>query len=232
MANFNCPIIGTHRSPLIEKFGAPRQSGLVNLPSHIVLAKPYDDPLAWVGIGGFSHLWVIWQCHKVHGDFRPSVRPPRLGGNARIGVFATRSMFRPSNMALSVVQLVRFDNGVLHIRGADFIDGTPILDIKPYIAYSDSHATANSGFAPTAPMPKAVHWHANAQILAHNLVDTQILRQDDLTYIEALIAQDPRPAYQNHTKSYHLCYGRVQVDFIASGDGFLISDIAMRSMKQ
>jgi len=158
------PVIGYHRAPLSQKFGAPRQPNLVALTSVIEMSAPYDTPAAFDGLDKFSHIWVSWQFHhnyryknnnETSSDFRAQVRPPRLGGNQKIGVFASRSMYRPSGLGLSVVKLeqVKIVQGriLLIIKGADMIDGTPIIDIKPYVAYSDALTQAQSGFAPTAP---------------------------------------------------------------------------------
>lgn len=166
----NCisiPIIGYHRSPLSQKFGIPRQPNLVALTSYIDLISPYNTAEAFEGLAQFSHLWIIWQAHHnkqppLSGSqtFKPKVRPPRLGGNAKLGVFATRSTYRPSQQGLSVVQLIEVevsDSKVrLHILGADMVDGTPIVDIKPYITYSDAITEAVSGFAPDKPVVKPV----------------------------------------------------------------------------
>jgi len=161
---YQAPIIGYHRAPLSQKFGAPRQPNLVALTSVIEVLAPYDTPAAFDGLDKFSHIWVSWQFHhnyryknnnETSSDFRAQVRPPRLGGNQKIGVFASRSMYRPSGLGLSVVKLeqVKIVQGrvLLIIKGADMIDGTPIIDIKPYVAYSDALIQAESGFAPTAP---------------------------------------------------------------------------------
>lgn len=158
------PVIGYHRAPLSQKFGAPRQPNLVALTSVIEMLAPYDTPAAFDGLDKFSHIWVSWQFHhnyryknnnETSSDFRAQVRPPRLGGNQKIGVFASRSMYRPSGLGLSVVKLeqVKIVQGrvLLMIKGADMIDGTPIIDIKPYVAYSDALIQTESGFAPTAP---------------------------------------------------------------------------------
>ena len=158
------PIIGYHRAPLSQKFGAPRQPNLVALTSVIEMIAPYDTPAAFDGLEAFSHIWVSWQFHhnyrhkdnqQANNGFRAQVRPPRLGGNQKIGVFASRSMYRPSALGLSVVKLERIEivqgRVLLVITGADMIDGTPIIDIKPYVAYSDALMSAESGFAPTAP---------------------------------------------------------------------------------
>ncbi len=160
------PIIGYHRAPLSQKFGAPRQPNLVALTSIIEMISPYNSPTAFVGLEAFSHIWISWQFHynytnkdthigKADTGFRAQVRPPRLGGNQKVGVFASRSMYRPSALGLSVVKLESIEivegRVLLIISGADMIDGTPIIDIKPYVAYGDALSDAKSGFAPTVP---------------------------------------------------------------------------------
>lgn len=162
----HAPMIGYHRAPLSQKFGAPRQPNLVALTSIIEMIAPYDSPAAFAGLDAFSHIWISWQFHHNYTNkdthigkggtgFRAQVRPPRLGGNQKIGVFASRSMYRPSALGLSVVKLesIKVCDGrvLLIISGADMIDGTPIIDIKPYVAYSDALSDAKSGFAPTVP---------------------------------------------------------------------------------
>lgn len=204
------PIIGYHRAPLSQKFGAPRQPNLVAIMSVIDMQAPYDTPLACAGLENFSHIWVSWQFHHNHvnksginqsnkGDsdsdseavmatshayaekkFRAQIRPPRLGGNKKVGVFASRSMYRPSGLGLSVVKLERIEciegRVLLVIRGADMIDGTPIIDIKPYVAYSDAIMTANSGFAARAPVRVMVTitqdaWQQFQQMVSTTLPD-------------------------------------------------------------
>ena len=216
------PIIGYHRSPLSQKFGIPRQPNLVEVPSYIEMLAPYNTPDAFVGIEDFSHLWLTWHTHhnRAQTNFKPQVRPPRLGGNAKLGVFATRSTYRPSQMGLSVVQLVgveQTDKGVIvKIIGADMVDGTPIVDIKPYVAYSDALVDAVSGFAPDKPSIKKVKISEEAQQQFAQLIElgsgknslsslinktdsakfTATFTLEDIDIIAQLIAQDPRPAYR------------------------------------
>lgn len=269
LSNHIAPIIGYHRAPLSQKFGAPRQPNLVALTSVIEMIAPYDTPAAFVGLEDFSHIWVSWQFHhnylykdKLHKDkqassnddnqkekvesaFRPQVRPPRLGGNQKIGVFASRSMYRPSALGLSVVKLEAIEivegRVLLIISGADMIDGTPIIDIKPYVTYSDALPEAKSGFAPSAPHLLEVtvtkvayeqfvqiidnqHIHNEAEKTAHNekakvkAVIDKIQKQlliPDLDNIKALIAQDPRPAYRRIETdlSFVMRYKSVDVSF-------------------
>ena len=269
LSNHIAPIIGYHRAPLSQKFGAPRQPNLVALTSVIEMIAPYDTPAAFVGLEDFSHIWVSWQFHhnylykdkqanKADSSFRAQVRPPRLGGNQKIGVFASRSMYRPSALGLSVVKLERLEivegRVLLIISGADMIDGTPIIDIKPYVAYSDALPEAKSGFAPSVPHLLDVtvtkvayeqfvqiidnqHIHNEAEKTAHNekarvkAVIDKIQKQlliSDLDNIKALIAQDPRPAYrrkETHTP-FIMRYKSVDVSFQLIDSGELqITDI-------
>lgn len=205
MQQLSLPIIGIVQSPLKQKFGTPRQPNLVDIKSTIKMLPPYDDINAFEGIEQFSHLWIIWQFHQnrineKREGFRATVRPPRLGGNQKIGVFATRSMYRPANLGLSVVKLLQVeqnDAGVLvHILGADMVDGTPIIDIKPYLSYSDSIEQAVSGYAAQTPSVKCVVWHPDLSDSLNTLQRTHTLTHEDLQIIERLIAQDPRPAYR------------------------------------
>ncbi|OOR91107.1 tRNA (N6-threonylcarbamoyladenosine(37)-N6)-methyltransferase TrmO [Moraxella caviae] len=219
------PIIGYHRSPLGQKFGAPRQPNLVALPSHIEFVPPFDTKDAFVGIENYSHLWVFWQFHhnKAQANFRPQVRPPRLGGNEKLGVFATRSMYRPSALGLSVVALegvqVIDNKVVLNITGADFIDGTPIIDIKPYLPYADSVPAAVSGEIST-PAVKSVRFDERAKTACQTLGIDENTQQ----IIADLIAQDPRPAYRQHETDIvsTMRYKAVDVDFMMNKCGEMV----------
>ena len=145
-------IIARIETPFAEKFGVPRQSGIADSPGRIVFEKPFRDVDAVRGLEGFSHIWLIWQFDRAQRQsWSPTVRPPRLGGNERVGVFATRSPFRPNGLGLSAVELERValdepEGPVLYVRGADMVSGTPIVDIKPYLAYADSYPDAAGGF--------------------------------------------------------------------------------------
>lgn len=216
------PIIATHHSPLKQKFGTPRQPNLVASQSVIVLHPPYNDPKAVAGLSDFSHLWVVWHSHhnKAQKHFRPLVRPPRLGGNDTMGVFATRAVYRPSSLGLSVVNLISIDcqDGVrLHITGADFIDQTPIVDIKPYLPYSDCVMAKSPMPAPKARMVTLTD-HAKDK-LEKNGYDTHTITQ--------LIAQDPRPAYKQQEIHTHffMRYGAVDVGFFDDGTALVIDEI-------
>ena len=244
------PIIGINRSPLPQKFGMPRQPNLVQLPSVIEMLAPYNTADAFVGLEDFSHLWITWQTHhnKAQKGFRPQVRPPRLGGNSKLGVFATRSTYRPSQLGLSVVALAGIeltDKGVsLHIVGADMVDGTPIIDIKPYVAYSDAIQGAVSGFAPEPPVSKPVQISPKAQsqfdqflmVFTQNSLSNEYqpttLTPNDVDLIQALIAQDPRPAYRQHETGsvFMMRYKRWDIGFSMDERGVLwlvdVSEVA------
>ena len=178
-------------------FGIPRQSGLVEqLKATVVFEPPYRNPDALRGLEGFSHIWLIWEfSNSVLTDWLPTVRPPRLGGNARLGVFATRSPFRPNPIGLSSVRLESIDRHsewgpVLRISGADLMDGTPIYDIKPYIPYVDSHPDASGGFANAAP-------EASLEVVCpEDLLAS--LPPDRREALLGILALDPRPAYQHN----------------------------------
>ena len=234
------PIIGYHRSPLSQKFGIPRQPNLVTVVSYIQMLPPFDSPAAFVGIEDFSHLWITWQAHhnRAQANFKPQVRPPRLGGNAKLGVFATRSTYRPSALGLSVVQLLAVEQHagkvVLRIQGADMVDATPIVDIKPYVAYSDAINDAVSGFAATAPVSKAVKISQKAQNQFERLLPDKSsddlayknslnIEENDINIICNLIAQDPRPAYRQHDSEsvFSMRFKDVDVSFQMDREGVL-----------
>ena len=202
-----------------EKFGIPRQAGVVKeLESVVVFEPEYRDPEALRGIEGFSHLWLIWQfSESVTETFSPTVRPPRLGGNVRMGVFATRSPFRPNSLGLSCVELERAENRpglgtVLVVRGADLMDGTPIFDIKPYIPYADAHPDARSGFAPDA-----------GTTLDVRIAERLLLKvpADKRAALRGVLANDPRPRYQRDPdRVYAMDFADLTVRFSVK-DGLL-----------
>ena len=209
-------IIARIRSDFGAKFGIPRQSGLVDsLTARVIFEPEYRNSDALRGLDGFSHLWLIWQFSQCMGrDWSPTVRPPKLGGNRRMGVFATRSPFRPNPIGLSTVRLERIETDpvlgpVLHVCGADLMDGTPILDIKPYL---DSHPDARGGFAP-GPQA-ALEVQASAGVLAPVPPDKRQALLDTL-------AQDPRPGYQHEPgRVYGLLFAGCNVRFTVE-DGVL-----------
>lgn len=196
--------IGHLRSCFPDKFGVPRQAGVVEeIPGTIELLAPYSDPAAVDGLSEFSHLWLLWQFHQVVATgWRPRVRPPRLGGNSSLGVFATRSPFRPNRLGLSLVTLetvvIEQGRARLNIRGADLVDGTPIFDIKPFIAYADTPAGARCGFAETAPQPRL---HVKFQDEARETIVALSGARGaaNLCLIEHVLSLDPRPAYRAAT---------------------------------
>ena len=200
-----------------SKFGVPRQSGLIErLHSTIVFEPEYRYQEALRGLEGFSHIWLIWDFSLAHQTgWSPTVRPPRLGGNKRMGVFATRSPFRPNNIGLSSVRLTRIElstpqGPVLHVEGADLMDGTPILDIKPYLPFTDSHPEATGGFTDETMAERPL----NVEIpptLAQRFSPAQLLT------LKYLLAGDPRPRYQEDSaRIYTLVYAGQEVKFRVS----------------
>lgn len=202
-------IIGHIRTDFPEKFGIPRQSGLVGTVGKIVFLPPYRSPEAFRGIEEYSHLWLIFgfSANKDRG-FSPTVRPPRLGGNKRMGVFATRSPFRPNPIGLSSVRLLSFDltaqGPILTVEGADLLDGTPIYDVKPYLAYTDSHPDATGGFS------DRVSGYALDVVLSEGVS----LPDGEEEKILALLSQDPRPSYQDDAaRVYYMRYRNYEIAF-------------------
>ncbi len=249
-ASITVPIIGYVHTPFVEKFGVPRQPNLVDVEGVIEFVAPYDQPAAFEGLEGFSHLWLIWHFHQnrdaktssgsddpnqdqVADTFRPQIRPPRLGGNEKIGVFASRSMYRPAPLGLSAVRLERIavlDGKVrLHIIGPDLVDGTPLIDIKPYIAYSDAISAAVSGFAVEAPKLHPVYWTRMALWQKHQLISQHVLTSNQLPLIERILALDPRPAYQTDAqRDYGMSFDQVNVRFGVQAGVIWIKDISAR----
>ncbi len=215
--------IATIENGFSGKFGIPRQSGLCeNVPSRIIFEPEYRIPQAVKGLEDFSHIWIIWQfSENVGAEWSPTVRPPRLGGNRRMGVFATRSPFRPNSLGLSCVKLnkITFDaklGPILHISGADLMNGTPIYDIKPYIPYADSIQDATSGFVGQTEKRQLTvaggEWE--------NGIDKQVCEA-----VRQIISQDPRPAYQDDPERiYKFEYAGYNISFKVEGDTALITD--------
>ena len=210
--------IATIRSDFTTKFGIPRQSGLAAAQlSTIVFESEYRDENALRGLDGYSHIWLIWGFSEVKAErWSPMVKPPRLGGNARMGVFATRSPFRPSPIGLSSVRLCAVElqgarGPLLHVAGADLMDGTPILDIKPYLAYTDAHPDAASGFA-CAPENGRLAVDFPPALLA-------MVPPARRAALCEVLAQDPRPAYQDApARVYGFCFAGMEIRFsVASG---------------
>ena len=223
MTEISLQIIGYMRSPYKEKFGIPRQPNLVQVESYIEMSEPYNDLLAFDGIEEFSHLWLVWQFHdnknqQVSFKFRPQVRPPRLGGNQKIGVFATRSMYRPSPLGLSVVRLKKVEKVGQSVRvyviGSDLLDQTPIVDIKPYIQYSDSVPEAISGYAQHEPDRKTVIWSEQAKEKQEKLLQTAQLTLQVIDELQQVLSLDPRPAYQkDEQRIYAMKFANLDVKF-------------------
>lgn len=213
------------RTEFPEKFGIPRQSGLVDaLRAVIVFEEPYRNPDALRGLEGYSHLWLIWQFSRsIREDWSPTVRPPRLGGNTRMGVFATRSPFRPNALGLSAVRLERIEphspeGPLLIVRGADLMDQTPIFDIKPYLPFADSYPDARGGFAAER------FGHALTVQIADELLERipETRREAAL----ALLEQDPRPSYQNDPERiYGLRYAGLELRFRVEGDVLTVVEV-------
>jgi len=215
------------RTDLPQKFGVPRQSGLVEeLEARVVMEPEYRRPEAFRGLEGFSHLWLIWGFSRSAGaGWSPTVRPPRLGGNRRLGVFATRSPFRPNPLGLSCVPLVGIDRDapdgpVLCVRGADLVDGTPIYDIKPYLPYADSRPEALGGFAPASPGP------ALAVVCPPDLL--ALVPEEKRPALLGVLAQDPRPPYQEDpARVYGLTFAGLEIRFRVEGDRLTVTEIVL-----
>lgn len=225
MNNVNMQIIAHMKSDFPDKFGIPRQSGLVkDLRSTIIFEPEFRNADALRGLEDFSYLWIIWQFSKaVRNDWSPTVRPPRLGGNTRMGVFATRSPFRPNAIGLSSVNILGLENTeqygtVIHVAGADLMDGTPIFDIKPYIPYSDCHTDATGGFTDVA----------DDFILEVDFPD-EFLEKIPLNKRQALLGiltHDPRPSYQQDTdRQYGLSFAGYNIRFQVYNKKLTVVDV-------
>ena len=222
---YSMRVIARIHSDFSSKFGVPRQSGLVDaLESTVVFEPEFRNADALRGLEGFSHLWLVWVFDQaIRETWSPTVRPPRLGGNQRMGVFATRSPFRPNPIALSSVKLAGIEQTsefgtVLKIRGADLMDGTPILDIKPYIPYADSHPDAVGGFA-SAPAGETLKVHIPPELMA-------LVPENRLEALRGVLAQDPRPHYQDDPERvYGFGFAGLEVKFSVDGTHLIVSDI-------
>lgn len=217
-------IIARIENDFTEKFGVPRQSGLADITSKIVFEPEYRVPEAFRGLEGFTHIWLLWQFSEaVRDKWTPTVRPPRLGGNRRMGVFATRSPFRPNSIGLSSVRLDRIElstpeGPVLYVSGADLMNGTPIIDIKPYLAYTDSHPEASGGFALTeregrlkVEIPESIAQH---------------IPKEKLSGIKEVLSQDPRPQYQSAPdRVYTMSFGGFEISFKTDNSVLTVTDI-------
>lgn len=207
-----------------SKFGIPRQSGLCNVESLIVIEKEFSVKDAFRGIEEYSHLWLIWEFSEFASEcWSPTVRPPRLGGNKRVGVFATRSPNRPNSLGLSSVRLSSVSQNeegqiVLKVIGADLMNGTSIFDIKPYVSYSDSHTDAVCGFADDfAEYKLSVSFSEEAK---------KLLAEKEIDEISSVLSNDPKPSYQHDFhREYGMSYGKYEIKFKYSEDGIFVFDI-------
>lgn len=218
-------VIARIRCDFSQKFGIPRQSGLAaSLRSTVVFEKAYRDPQAVRGLEEFSHIWLIWGFSAAWREvWSPTVRPPLLGGNTRMGVFATRSPFRPNAVGLSSVALEGIERhpalgAVLHVSGADLMDGSPIYDIKPYLAFTDAHPEATGGFA-----ERAVRRALNVRMPEHW---RERVPADKLAALIEVLAQDPRPSYQEDPgRCYGMAFAGLNVKFTVEGDKLKVCGI-------
>ena len=218
-------VIAKIRTDFPSKFGIPRQSGLVEeLKGTIVFEPPYRNPDAVRGLEGFSHIWLIWKFSTGSTDnLSLTVRPPKLGGNTRMGVFATRSPFRPNPIGLSSVKLenIEYDEKlgtVLHISGADLMDGTAIIDIKPYVPYSDCHPDATGGFSKDSSAPKLI-----VECSSEHL---NILPPEKQSTLMKVLELDPRPAYQDDAdRIYGFGFAGFEVKFSVKGSTLFVREI-------
>ena len=225
MEHVTIQVIARMRSDFPTKFGIPRQSGLVEeLRSTIVFEPEFRNADALRGIEGYSHLWLIWQFSEaVRTEWSPTVRPPRLGGNTRMGVFATRSPFRPNSLGLSSVRLLGVEQTenegtVIHVAGADLMDGTPIFDIKPYIPYGDCHPDATGGFT-----DKAGEFLLNVEFPDHLL---QILPEDKRSAAIGVLSHDPRPSYQRKPdRVYGLTFAGFDIRFTVNENILTVTEV-------
>lgn len=199
----------------LEKFGIPRQSGLVNTQAEIHFLPEYRKPEAFRGLEEYSHLWLIWDFSEAEGtNWRPTVRPPRLGGNQRVGVFATRSPFRPNGMGLSCVKLTTIDwehedGPVLIVSGADLMNGTPIYDVKPYLPHIDAYPEAEAGFA-----GRVKEYGLGVSIPPEIEESLSEEKREKIPALKEILAEDPRPAYQeNPERVYGMSFAGMEVRF-------------------
>lgn len=201
-------VIATAHNGFSDKFGIPRQSREEShIETRIVFEPEFRDSNMIRGIENYSHLWLIWGFTEAK-DWSATVRPPRLGGNTRMGVFATRSPYRPNHLGLSSVRLLRIEDGDLIVSGADLLDGTPIYDIKPYLSFSDAHPDASNGFA------EATKDYALSVKVLEDLVE--------------VLRQDPRPAYQDDDRIYKLDYQNYLVEFQVIDNNVILNKITKR----
>lgn len=219
----NLKIIARIYNDYTEKFGIPRQSGIIDIESKILFEPEFRNREALRGLEQYNYLWLLWDFSESHGEWSPTVRPPKLGGNTRMGVFATRSPFRPNSIGLSSVKLksiefTKNDGPVITVSGADILNGTPIYDIKPYIKYADSHEDANNGFA-LSDISDSLSVKIPRSMLS--LVSPE--KQDILIKI---LSQDPRPAYKRDNSSeYGIKFAEYNIKFTVNGELLTVTEI-------
>lgn len=217
----DCKIIAHIETDFTTKFGVPRQAGLVpELEGRIVFEPEYRVAEALRGLDGYSHLWLVWVFSEVQQDsWSPTVRPPRLGGNRRMGVFATRSPFRPNPIGLSSVQISRIelssaDGPVIYVKGADLMNGTPILDIKPYLPFTDSHPEAKGGFTDQTRTQEPLE-----VIIPDDLYTLYNLKQEQWDGFRKILSEDPRPHYQQDPdRTYGIEFAGYEFHFKVKGN--------------
>lgn len=217
--------IAYFKSPFSSKFGIPRQSGIVDgLRGEIHFTDKYRRPEALKGLEDFDRLWLIWEfsanAKDENSPWKATVRPPRLGGNASMGVFATRSPFRPNPLGLSCVKIDRIDleTAVIHVLGADLMDGTPIYDIKPYITYADSYPDARSGFV------DRTEWHPLEVVIPEEI--RKRLSEEDIDTLVGVLSQDPRPHYQKDPgKVYGMPFKDYDIHFVIEDDVLTVTGL-------
>ena len=218
-------VIARMHSDFDQKFGIPRQSGLVEeLESTIVFEPEFRSPDALRGLEGFSHLWIVWEFSKARREtWSPTVRPPRLGGNQRLGVFATRSPFRPNPIGLSCVKLVGVEHHpefgpIIRVAGADLLNGTPIYDVKPYLPYADCKPEAVGGFA-SAPKEATLTVHIPEEFV-------EKIPEEKRQAVIGVLAQDPRPSYQDDPERvYGMRFGGLEIKFKVDGENLTVCGV-------
>lgn len=219
----NLKVIAHIYNDYTEKFGIPRQSGIIDIESKIIFEPEFRNREAFRGLEQYNYLWILWDFSESHGEWSPTVRPPKLGGNTRMGVFATRSPFRPNSIGLSSVKLksIEFtkDNGpVITVSGADILNGTPIYDIKPYIKYADSHEDANNGFALSD-----VSDSLSVEI-PHNMLS--LVRPEKRDILVKILSQDPRPAYKYDSNTeYGIKFAEYNIKFNVQNQILTVTNI-------
>ena len=211
---------------LSTKFGVPRQSGLIDkLMGRIIFEPEYRNPDALRGLEDFSHIWLLWDFSEAHteGGWSPTVRPPRLGGNRRMGVFATRSPFRPNPIGLSSVRITQIEQStprgpIIHVEGADLMNGTPILDIKPYLPFTDAHPEATGGFTDETRQQSPLEVTGLEHIVS-------IVNSEQLSVLRQILASDPRPHYQNDpARIYGLSFAGLDIHFRITENKVMVLD--------